>query len=244
MAEETTLRRLPRRVKAARGFTYLSLIIVVAIVAMVTASAIKLGSVLQRSRAEQELLDIGAAFSDALKSYADATPQGMPTQPPSLKDLLKDPRFPGMRRHLRKIFVDPMTGKAEWGIVYLGDKMGVLAVYSLSDARPVKIGNFPARYSGFAGKSRISEWKFAIATEAPRTIENSENQAQVAQSVPALQQNNAQTPQISAAPNSTVAVTADEAEKSTLPAPDEPVSHSEQAPATEPEKPPAEPVLE
>jgi type II secretory pathway pseudopilin PulG len=77
-----------------RGFTYLSLIVMVAIVGLVTASAIKLGSVLQRSRAEQELLDIGAAFSDALKSYADATPSGMPPQPPSLQDLLKDPRFP------------------------------------------------------------------------------------------------------------------------------------------------------
>jgi type II secretory pathway pseudopilin PulG len=244
MVEETTLRRLPRRVNAARGFTYLSLIIVVAIVAMVTASAIKLGSVLQRSRAEQELLDIGAAFSDALKSYADATPQGLPTQPPSLKELLKDPRFPGTRRHLRKIFVDPMTGKAEWGIVYLGDKVGVLAVYSLSDARPVKIGNFPVRYSGFEGKSRISEWKFTVSAEAPGTIENRENQAQTASTVSALQQNNAQTPQISAAPNLTVPVIPDDAEKSTPATPDEPVSHSEQTPAAEPEKPAVEPVLD
>jgi len=167
MAEVSTLRHIPQRNTHVRGFTYLSLIILVAIIGLVAASAIKLGSVLQRSRAEQELLDIGAAFSDALKSYADATPSGMPTQPPSLQELLKDPRFPGTRRHLRKIFVDPMTGKAEWGIVYRGDKTGVLAIYSLSDAKPVKIGNFPARYSGFEGKSRISDWKFTISAEAP-----------------------------------------------------------------------------
>lgn len=244
MAEATTLRQVPRRVKTARGFTYLSLIIVVAIVAMVTASAIKLGSVLQRSRAEQELLDIGAAFSDALKSYADATPQGQPTQPPSLRELLKDPRFPGTRRHLRKIFVDPMTGKPEWGIVYLGDKTGVMAVYSLSEAKPVKIGNFAARYSGFEGKSRISEWKFTISTEGPRTIENRENQAPGGQTVPPTQQNNAQTPQISAAPNSNVAGTPPDPGKSTPDTPAEPVSPSEQPPAPEPEKPPVEPVLD
>ncbi|MHA4870340.1 type II secretion system protein [Duganella sp. PWIR1] len=163
MVEAPTLRRMPRRINHVRGFTYLSLIIVVAIIALVAASALKLGSVLQRSMAEQELLSIGAAFSDALKSYADATPQGQATQPPSLKELLKDPRFPGTRRHLRKIFVDPMTGNAEWGITYLGNKTGVLAVYSLSDAKPVKIGNFPARFSGFEGKNRISEWKFTMA---------------------------------------------------------------------------------
>lgn len=166
MAEASTLRPVARRNKRGRGFTYLSLIILVAIIGLVAASAIRLGGVLQRSRAEQELLEIGAAFSDALKSYADATPQGMPPQPPSLKELLKDPRFPGIRRHLRKIFVDPMTGKAEWGIDYLGEKSGVVAVYSLSQARPVKISNFPLRYSGFEGKSRLSEWKFSAEKQA------------------------------------------------------------------------------
>lgn len=154
------------RLRRQGGFTYLSLIILVAIIGMVSASALKLGSVIQRSRAEQELLVIGAAFSDALQSYADATPAGMPTQPPSLKELLKDPRFPGVRRHLRKVFVDPMTGKAEWGVAYLGDKIGVLAVYSLSDAKPVKIGNFPLRFQGLSGKQKISEWRFA-ATGKP-----------------------------------------------------------------------------
>lgn len=152
--------RRPRK-RRNGGFTYLSLIILVAIIGLVSASALKLGSVLQRSRAEQELLDIGAAFSDALQSYANATPAGFPPQPPSLKELLKDPRFPTVRRHLRKVFVDPMTGKAEWGITYLGDKVGVLAVYSLSDAKPVKIGNFPQRFQGLAGKQKISEWRFA-----------------------------------------------------------------------------------
>lgn len=152
--------RRPRK-RRSGGFTYLSLIILVAIIGLVSASTLKLGAMLQRSRAEQQLLDIGAAFSDALQSYADATPAGFPPQPPSLKDLLKDPRFPGVRRHLRKLFVDPMTGNAEWGVTYLGDKLGVLAVYSLSDAKPVKIGNFPVRFQSLAGKQKISEWRFA-----------------------------------------------------------------------------------
>ena len=157
------LRRLVMRGQHGRragGFTYLSVIIVVAIIGLVAASALKLGAVVQRSRAEQELLYIGAAFSDALQSYADATPAGMPPQPPSLKELLRDPRFPVVRRHLRKVFVDPITGGAEWGVVYSGDKIGVLAVYSLSDARPVKVGNFPARFDALAGKQKLSEWRF------------------------------------------------------------------------------------
>lgn len=170
------------------GFTYLSLIILLAIIGLVTASALKLGSVIQRSRAESELLDIGAAFSDALKSYADATPSGQPPQPPSLKELLKDPRFPGTRRHLRKIFVDPMTGKAEWGIQYLGDKVGVLAVYSLSDAKPVKVGNFPSRFTGFEGKNHISEWKFSMTLAGAAPSEMTGPAPRVTAPVPGLQQ--------------------------------------------------------
>lgn len=163
--------RRPRK-RREGGFTYLSLIILVAIIGLVSASALKLGSVLQRSRAERELLDIGAAFSDALQSYANATPAGFPPQPPSLKDLLRDPRFPGVRRHLRKVYVDPMTGKAEWGITYLGDKVGVLAVYSLSDAKPVKIGNFPSRFQALSGKQKISEWRFMATGGAPAAGQN------------------------------------------------------------------------
>ena len=60
------------------GFTYLGLIILVAILGLVGAAGLKMGSLLQRQIAEQELLDIGAQFSDALYSYAAATPPGQP----------------------------------------------------------------------------------------------------------------------------------------------------------------------
>ena len=149
----------------ARGFTYLGLIILVAIIGMVGAASLKLGSLLQRAAAEEELLDIGAAFSDALRSYAAATPPGQPQQPPTLQELLKDPRFPNPRRHLRKIFVDPITGKAEWGVMYLGDKVGVLGVHSLSTARPLKIANFDPRFLNMENKEQLSDWKFTMSSQ-------------------------------------------------------------------------------
>ena len=147
----------------ASGFTYLGLLILLAVLGLIAAAGLKTGSLLQRAAAEEELLEIGAQFSEALRSYAAATPQGQPQQPPSLQELLKDPRFPNPRRHLRKIFVDPVTGKAEWGIVYLGDKVGVLGVYSLSDRRPLKVANFDIRFQNFENRERISDWKFLAA---------------------------------------------------------------------------------
>jgi type II secretory pathway pseudopilin PulG len=143
-----------------QGFTYLSLVILLAIMGLVGAAALKVDALLARAAAEQELLEAGAAFSAALDSYAAATPQGKPPQPPTLQDLLKDTRFPGIKRHLRKIFVDPISGKAEWGITYLGDKVGVIGVYSLSQAQPLKLANFDERFQNFENKTHYADWKF------------------------------------------------------------------------------------
>lgn len=145
------------------GFTYVGLVIFVAILGLVGAATLKVDSLLRRVAAEQELLEIGAEYSEALRSYAAATPRGYPTAPPTMRELLKDPRFPGTRRHLRKIYVDPVAGKEEWGVVYQGDKAGVLAVYSLSQAQPLKQANFDARFQNFENKQHLSEWKFTAA---------------------------------------------------------------------------------
>ncbi|UTY55756.1 type II secretion system protein [Massilia sp. erpn] len=146
--------------KPARGFTYISVIILVAVIGLVSAATLRLGVVLQRSAAERELLNIGAEFSDALKSYAAATPQGQHPQPRTLNDLLRDPRYQQVRRHLRKIYVDPMTGKPEWGLLTVPNKIGIAGIYSLSEAKAIKVANFPARFAVFEGKTRISDWKF------------------------------------------------------------------------------------
>lgn len=151
------------RARRDGGFTYLGLVILVTVIGLVGAATLKIDALLRRAAAEEELLAIGAAFGEALRTYAEATPKGQPAQPPTLKELLKDPRFPGVRRHLRKIFVDPMTGKAEWGIVWTNpsERRGVFAVYSLSTAKPLKIANFDARFAGFENKEHVSDWKFA-----------------------------------------------------------------------------------
>ena len=164
-----------RPARHAAGFTYVGMVFFVAILGLVGAATLKVDSLLHRAAAEQDLLEIGAEFSEALRSYAAATPRGSPTAPPTLQELLKDPRFPGTRRHLRKIFVDPVTGKDAWGIVYQGDKTGVLAVYSLSQAQPLKLANFDARFLNFENKEHLSEWKFTatgqgVSVTAPNNI--------------------------------------------------------------------------
>ncbi|HEY5798925.1 MAG TPA: type II secretion system protein [Burkholderiaceae bacterium] len=151
----------PIRNSEQRGFTYVSVVILVAIIGLVVTVSLRLGTTMQRVAAEQELLNIGIEYSNALASYAAATPSGQPNYPNSFAELLKDPRSPQLRRHLRRVYVDPMTGKAEWGIMKANENGGILAIYSLSKAAPIKIGNFPPRFVAFEGKASLGDWKFS-----------------------------------------------------------------------------------
>jgi type II secretory pathway pseudopilin PulG len=156
--EENLPRHFSKRHDA--GFTYLGLLILLAIIGIVSATALQVGVVMHRRAAEETLLNVGSEFSRALESYRRATPVGQPDEPSTLQDLLKDPRFPGVVRHLRKLYDDPITGQQEWGILRSEESKRVVGVFSLSDAKPIKIANFDLRLQEFAGKSSYQQWVF------------------------------------------------------------------------------------
>jgi type II secretory pathway pseudopilin PulG len=154
------------------GFTYLGLLILIAIIGIASAATLQMGAVLQRHVAEEELLEIGAEFRAGLVSYANAAPVGQPRAPQSLQDLLKDPRYPNVRRHLRKLYTDPITGKEGWGTVQAPDGSGIVAVYSLSEAKPIKIGNFAPEFQNLAEKTSYRDWIFWVSPQAAATSIN------------------------------------------------------------------------
>ena len=114
--------------------------------AIVTGAARVIASA-ERHEREQELLFVGAQFRSAIASYYVAIPGAM-RYPPSLADLLQDPRFPTVRRHLRKLFTDPVTGATEWGLVEAPEG-GIMGVYSLSPREPGKRENFDMTNDSF-----------------------------------------------------------------------------------------------
>jgi type II secretory pathway pseudopilin PulG len=151
-----------QRMVKQRGFTYIGLLIMVAIIAAGATAALGAGASLQRSEAEAELLAIGQEFRAALQGYADATPVGQPTAPKEFAELLRDPRYPGVRRHLRRLYPDPLSGLAEWGV--LRDAAGRIAgIHSLSDTPTIRQANFPAGLEPFEKARLHSEWVFALA---------------------------------------------------------------------------------
>ena len=148
-----------------QGIAYIGLLLLMTLIAIVAGTA---ADVYQQSRQrarEVELLWIGEQFRSAIRSYHDASPGSAKAYPQRLEDLLMDPRFPGVRRHLRRLYNDPMTGKPDWEPI-LAPQGGIAGVRSRSSETPLKQADFRPRDAQFEGKARYSEWEFSVLPAA------------------------------------------------------------------------------
>jgi type II secretory pathway pseudopilin PulG len=136
----------------------------IAFATVALAGAGELASTAAKREREAELLFAGDQIAQAIAAYRAASP-GAPRYPANLADLVRDPRHPQVRRHLRRIHLDPMTGRADWGVVRAPDG-GIAGVYSRSLERPLKRSGFPDGYEGFAGAERYADWAFVARADA------------------------------------------------------------------------------
>jgi type II secretory pathway pseudopilin PulG len=153
-------------VSAQRGFTYLTALFILAIL---MGGLALLGEVWENSakrEREAELLFIGNQYRRAIGLYYESTPGAAKKYPRELQDLIKDSRQPATQRYLRRLYPDPMTGKAEWGLVKAADG-GIGGVYSLSEEAPLKVAGFRVRDADLEGKSKYSDWRFNYKPAAP-----------------------------------------------------------------------------
>jgi type II secretory pathway pseudopilin PulG len=145
-----------------RGFTYIGVLVLVALMGIALAAAGQIWHTAHKREKERELLFIGHEFRLALYRYAKHTPDKARRAPLSLDELLRDPRHPGIQRYLRKIYVDPMTGSAEWGLVK-GPAGEIHGVHSLSTDEPLKKASFAVADRKFEGATKYSDWVFMQA---------------------------------------------------------------------------------
>ena len=158
-----------------RGFTYIGMLVAVVLIGISLAVAGQVWSTTAKRERERELLFVGGQFRQAIGSYFEASP-GVKQYPGKLEELLQDQRFPVVKRHLRKIYVDPITGSRDWGLVRMGER--IVGVYSRSDDKPLKVENFAPEDSAFAGGAAYSDWRFVYAPAAAPGAEPTPNPAQ------------------------------------------------------------------
>ena len=144
--------------KLIKGFTYIGLLLFIAITGIGLSVAGINWQYQTRAEKEKQLLFVGAEFRNALNSYYASTPDAAKVYPLSLNDLLLDKRMPNIKRHLRKIYLDPITGKADWGFVTQQGR--IVGIYSPSTLVPYKKKGFDAAEAKFSGAKNYREWIF------------------------------------------------------------------------------------
>jgi type II secretory pathway pseudopilin PulG len=146
---------------AESGFSYMGLLIAVALLGVGLASAGELWRTAAKREREQELLFAGREFRNAIESYYSASGVGPPRYPRSFDELLEDRRGAAQRRHLRRVYADPMTRKADWELVEAPGG-GFAGVRSVSQERPMKTAGFVGPEAKFEGAERYAGWKFVF----------------------------------------------------------------------------------
>lgn len=177
--ETAARRRNTFRAARVSGFAYVLLLIIVATIGLLSASSLSIGSQVTRRDAERELLAIGNEFEQALKSYAavsgGAGGLARGVGPRNLQDLIKDPRFPGLKRHLRQIYADPLTGRAQWELV-IEPGGSIVGVFSAAEGIPIQRTGFEPAKASFENAESYASWIFGLPNASfPGTRKTSSN---------------------------------------------------------------------
>jgi len=149
------------------GFTYLLVLFLLAGMGILLAGTGQVWHTTAQREKEAQLLFVGNQFRLALASYRDQSPDGTPDAPATLQELLEDKRFPTPKRHLRRLWRDPITNSTDWTLLKQGER--IVGVHSPSPGRPLRTA-FEARDAVFAGTDAYAQWVFdasAIPPPAP-----------------------------------------------------------------------------
>jgi type II secretory pathway pseudopilin PulG len=141
------------------GFTYFMLLWWVALSGVVLAALSQQWRFERQREKEAEMVARAEEIRAAIEAYRQQAPAGQAgAWPRQLSDLVEDRRWPVARRHLRRVWVDPLTGKPEWGLIQgPANAAGIQGVYSLARSQPIRDP---------AGIQNYAQWRFEASTAA------------------------------------------------------------------------------
>ena len=149
--------------RGSGGFTYIGLLIAVAIMGIMLSAAGTMWSVSAQREREVELLFIGHQYRDAIAHYFYRVHR----YPHELAELIVDDTSAVPMHFLRKLYRDPMTGAADWDIIRSIDG-SVMGVTSHSQSKSIKRANFDPDDAGFADMDCYCDWQFIFVPKFGR----------------------------------------------------------------------------
>lgn len=117
-------------VKNQIGFSYLAVLFLMATIALSLAVTSQHDATKQLREKERDWIFVGQQYQRAIKSYYENPPDGINKLPNSIDDLIMDRRTLKPLRHLRKHYLDPLTG-ADWMLLRNEENL-IVGVYSAS----------------------------------------------------------------------------------------------------------------
>ena len=142
--------------RAESGFTYIGLLIAVVIMGLLLTVVGRVWKTTEQRGREAQLLWVGQQYRLAIASYY-ASGRGFPS---ALADLVQDGRFPVPKHHLRRLYPDPMTGKADWTPVLTPDGQAIMGIASSSNGVPIKRKGFDVSDEIFEDADCYCVWQF------------------------------------------------------------------------------------
>jgi type II secretory pathway pseudopilin PulG len=142
-----------------KGFTMIAVIAAMFLLALASQKVMQVVSQQAQREREAQLLQIGAAITQAIGAYYESSPGSIKRWPVALHELTDDSRFVGIRRYLRQIYDDPITRSNQWGLVRTSEG-GIMGVYSQSDASPIRTGPVQENGLNLPAASRYTDWQF------------------------------------------------------------------------------------
>ena len=161
-----------------RGFTYLWLLFILAAgAAGLAAIAQRTSLAVQRER-EAELQFRGNEIAHVISTYRASTPGNAKQLPTTLAELLDDRRGTRPVRHLRRLYIDPFTGQADW-ILVLTEDGRISGVHSRSESVALRVVDLPRPKVGEVARVSWREFSYRpiaaassaeSAASAPRAL--------------------------------------------------------------------------
>lgn len=155
---------MPTGKRIQSGFTYLFVLMLIALIGMGLAAAGSLWHTDAQRAREAKLLFIGDQYRQAIRSYYELYP-AQPRLPQSIDELLEDSRRPDTIRHLRRAYRDPFTG-GEFALIRSPDSKGIVGVNSTVTGRPFKTSGFLPEDASFVGAANYADWRFVFMPPA------------------------------------------------------------------------------